>query len=88
MRPCTIGAVCALHEHAVHPLGSSRKIAKIQINFLRAKEWVVYFPEGASPLCAGIKSETLVSRKVVYREVCTEGSETTKVGTDTSTSSA
>jgi hypothetical protein len=27
-------------------------------------------------------SETLASRKVVYREVCTEGSETAKSGTD------
>ena len=29
-----------------------------------------------------------LSRTVVYREVCTEGSETAKVGTDTSASSA
>ena len=36
-----------------------------------------YFPEGASPLNAGVNPEVLASRKVVYREVCTEGSETT-----------
>lgn len=30
----------------------------------------------------GVVSEALVSRKVVYREVYTEGSETTNSGTD------
>ena len=40
------------------------------------------FPEGASPLCAGFMPEALASGKVVYREVCTEGSQTAKVGTD------
>ena len=30
----------------------------------------------------GVVSETLASRKVVYREVCTEGNETAKSGTD------
>ena len=30
----------------------------------------------------GVVPEALVSRKVVYREVCTEGSETAKSGTD------
>ena len=30
----------------------------------------------------GVKSEALASRKVVYREVFTEGSETAKSGTD------
>ena len=42
----------------------------------------VIFPEGASPLWADWKPEPLVRRKVVYREVCTKGSETTKSGTD------
>ena len=51
---CTIFFVCALHEHAVHPLGSLRKISKIQINFSKAKEWVVIFPEGVSPLHARV----------------------------------
>jgi len=30
----------------------------------------------------GVMSEALARRKVVYREVCTEGSETAKSGTD------
>jgi len=30
----------------------------------------------------GVASEALASRKVVYREVCTEGSEPAKSGTD------
>ena len=30
----------------------------------------------------GVVSEALASRKVVYREVCTKGSETAKSGTD------
>ena len=30
----------------------------------------------------GVETEALASRKVVYREVCTEGSETAKSGTD------
>ena len=30
------------------------------------------FPEGASPLCAEVVTEALVSRKVVFREKCTE----------------
>ncbi len=38
-------------------------------------------PEGVSPLQASWWS-LLVSRKVVYCEVYTEGSETTKSGTD------
>ena len=39
-------------------------------------------PEGASPLCVGLTPEALASRKVVYREVCTEVSGTAKAGTD------
>jgi len=46
-------AVCALHEHTVHPLESLRKISKIQINFSKAEERGIKFPEGASPLQAG-----------------------------------
>jgi len=42
--------------HAAHPLGSLRKISKIQINFSKAEEWVVIFPEGANPLRAGVIS--------------------------------
>ena len=40
-------------------------------------------PEGESPLCVPEETgKTLASRKVVYREVRTEVSETAKVGTD------
>ena len=41
-----------------------------------------YFPEGVSPLWAGYNPEPLVSRKVVCCEASTEGSGTTKSGTD------
>jgi len=34
------------------------------------------------PYGRGYRLEPLVSRKTVYREVCVEGSETTKSGTD------
>jgi len=40
-----------------------------------------FIPKGVSPLWA-VNSEPLVSRKLVFREECSEGSETTKVGTD------
>ncbi len=40
------------------------------------------FSRGCKSLMRGFLPEALVSRKVVYREVCTEGSETTKFGTD------
>lgn len=39
-------------------------------------------PTGESPRNAGVTTRSLVSRKVVYREVCTEVSETTSVCTD------
>ena len=39
-------------------------------------------PEGESPLYAGFMPEVLVSRKVVVGNNRTEGSETTKSGTD------
>jgi hypothetical protein len=42
----------------------------------------VYFPRGCKSLMRGVISEALASRKVVYREVCTEGSEPAKSGTD------
>ena len=58
--------------------------------------WVIFFfqrvkipyARGSRYLTGQAVPEALVSRKVVYREVCTEGSETAKSGTDTSTSSA
>ena len=34
------------------------------------------------PYGQGLRLEPLVSRKLVYREVCSEGSETTKLGTE------
>jgi len=39
------------------------------------------FPEGVSPLRA-VEPESLASCKLVYREVCSEGSRTAKSGTD------
>jgi len=39
-------------------------------------------PEGVSPLCVGYQPKALVSRKLVFRKECSEGSDTTKVGTD------
>jgi hypothetical protein len=39
-----------------HPFESLRKITKIQTNFSTAEDWVINFPEGESPLCAGIVS--------------------------------
>ena len=39
-------------------------------------------PTGESPCNAGVTTRSLVSRKVVYREVCTEVSETASVCTD------
>ena len=40
------------------------------------------FSIGCKSLMRGVVPEALASRKVVYREVCTEGSETAKSGTD------
>jgi len=48
---------------------------------MEAKRWV-YFSRGCKSLMCGVVSETLASRKVVYREVCTKGSEPAKSGTD------
>jgi hypothetical protein len=39
-------------------------------------------PTGESPCNAGVTTRSLASRKVVYREVCTEVSETAIVCTD------
>ena len=40
------------------------------------------YARGSRYLTGQAVPEALVSRKVVYREVCTEGSETAKSGTD------
>ena len=42
----------------------------------------VHFSRGCKSLMCGVVSETLASGKVVYRKVCTEGSQTAKSGTD------
>ncbi|MDF1551371.1 MAG: hypothetical protein P1P88_26350 [Bacteroidales bacterium] len=69
-----------------------RKVRKMQIYFQNTKIdcGTVDFPEGASPLCAGVPviqrgrlcPEVLASGKLVYRKVCSEGSQTAKVCTD------
>ena len=41
-----------------------------------------YFQRVKVPYAQGLRLEALVSRKLVYREVCSEGSETTNSGTD------
>lgn len=43
---------------------------------------VQIFPEGVSPLCAGLMPEVLVSGKLVAGDGSSEGSQTTKSGTD------
>ena len=48
--------LCVPSMSSAHPFVSLRKISKIQINFSTAAEWVFNFPEGASPLNAGIKA--------------------------------
>jgi len=65
-----------------HLSKSSVKISNIQINFIEPSKQVYFFPEGVSPLWAGLKPEPLVSRKVVCCEASTKGSETTKSGSD------
>ena len=42
----------------------------------------IIFQRVQVPYRRELRSELLVSRKVACRKVCTEGSETTKVGTD------
>jgi hypothetical protein len=58
-------------------------MSKIQIYFLFAQSCVcVYFQRVKDPYAWGEISKALASRKVVHREVYTEGSETAKSGTD------
>ena len=75
-----IAFVCALHEQCTPTSMLEKKLKNT--NFSLVAEVGVIFPEGANPLCAGVTPEALASRKVVYCEVCTEGSETAKSGTD------
>ena len=65
-----------------HLLQSNRKIPKIQIILVKHCFWQVYFSRGCKSLTRGVVPEALASRKVVYREVYTEGSETANSGTD------
>jgi hypothetical protein len=54
----------------------------MNMKFLSPNCWQVYFSRGCKSLMRGVESEALASRKVAYREVYTEGSETAKSGTD------
>jgi hypothetical protein len=68
----------------------SFEMGKIQILLVKRNlQSVHYYPEGANPLCAGVIPrlgtsclEALASGKLVYREVCSEGSQPAKVCTD------
>ena len=75
--------MCALHKQKLH---TNRKLYKNIKNtniLLQSQKLVCKFiPEGVSPLWAGLEPEPLVRGKLVYREVLSEGSPTTKVGTD------
>ena len=64
------------------PPESFSNSSKVQIWTTKTNFRGVIFPEGASPLRADWNPESLASCKVVYREVCTEGSMTAKVCTD------
>ena len=81
---------CIRRAHLV----SIRKNSKIQILvlntsfFYKISRCARIFPEGVSPFPRNrdkherLKPESLARGKVVYREVCTEGSQTAKSGTD------
>ena len=70
-------------------MSSSAHLLKVWINTKNANLFCkrliigdVFFPEGASPLWVGLMPKPLVSRKGGSREVISEGSGTTKVGTN------
>ena len=70
-------------------MSSSAHLLKVWINSKNAnllsqdqRIGVVFIPRSASLLWAGLMPEPLVSRKGGSREVTSEGSGTTKVGTD------
>ena len=73
--------VCALHEQDTR-CKLEEKFENTNFGIRKQILQRVIFPEGASPLWAVWNPEPLVRRKVVYREVCTKGSETAKSGTD------
>ena len=72
LRHALWAAVCALHEHAAHTCCKLFKKFKSTNKFDKQTNECVFFPEGASPLWTGLISEPLESRKVVFREECTE----------------
>ena len=74
--------MCALHKQQRTLVVSSGKSLNIQINFTKHKNNKCYFPRGRKSLIRGVVSEVLASGKVVFREECTEGSQTAKVCTD------
>jgi hypothetical protein len=67
---------------SAHLLCKLLKIAKIQLFLDKQSETASVFFQRVKVPYARVKSEALASRKVVYREVFTEGSETAKSGTD------
>src|ERR1035437_6417649 len=80
--------VCALHEQERTLVVSSRKSRKIQINFQLYKglySKCAFFSRGCKSLMRRgnvLKHYPPAGGKVVYREVCTEGSQTAKSSTD------
>ena len=82
--PCLrIGDVCALHEQSAPAAKQQKKIQKYNYFWLKQSfEQVFFFQRVQVPYTPWKKWEVLVRRKVVYREVCTEGSDTAKFGTD------
>ena len=74
--------VCALHKQKQHTLGRFIKSLKIQQFYDKSDKSVINLFQRVQVPYGWCKAKPLVSRKVVFREECTEGSETTKVGTD------
>ena len=70
---CFIHDVCALHEQCTHHRRSV-KMSKIQIFFkIPIVRGYIFFQRVQIPYASRYIGKALVSRKVVYREVCTEG---------------
>jgi hypothetical protein len=67
---------------SAHTCCKLQKKLKNTNKLLKDKTASVYFSRGCKSLMRGVVSEALASGKVVYREVCTEGSQTAKSGTD------
>ena len=76
-------SMCALHEQSTPAAKQQKKIQKYNYFWLKQSfEQVFFFQRVQVPYTPWKKWEVLVRRKVVYREVCTEGSDTAKFGTD------